>query len=100
MKGKSESLTFVRDDSGERRLLVVVGVEGGGFVGEEMGGVELGLYELERAGRLGEVETVGEVVGEGVGVAEGAQIVLRFDELQQAAEIVGDMRNVGALGVG
>lgn len=34
----------------ERHELVVVGVEGGGFVGEEMGGVEFRLHELERAG--------------------------------------------------
>lgn len=65
-----------------------------------MGGVEFGLDELERARGLGEVETVGEVVGEGVSITEGAQIVLRLDELEQAAEIVGDMRGVSALGVG
>lgn len=79
---------------------VVVGVEGGGFVGEEMEGVEFRLHELELAGSLGEVETIGEVVGERVSIAEGTQIELRLDELQQAAVIVGDMGDVGALGVG
>ena len=65
-----------------------------------MGSVEWRGDELELARRLGEVETVGEVVGEGVGVAEGTQIELRFDKIQQAAVVMGNVRDVSALGIG
>ena len=65
-----------------------------------MGSVECSGDFLEGDGRLGEVKTIGEVVGTSVGVSERGQIEVGLDEFEDAAEVVGDVRNVRGLGVG
>src|SRR6266478_2024542 len=77
---------------------VVVGVDGRASVGQEMRGFQWRCDELEGLPRLREIKTIGEVVCGSVREAERGQLEIGLDELEQAAEIVGDVRNVGALG--
>ena len=48
---------------------------------------------------MGQVETIGKVVGWSVSVAERRQVESGLDELQDAAEIVRDVGDVSGLGV-
>ncbi len=65
-----------------------------------MGGIERRGDCAEGEGYMGEVETIGKVVGWTVGVAERGQGESGFDEFEDAAEVVCGVRNVSGLGVG
>jgi len=53
---------------------------------------------VERQGGLEEIEAIGQIIGGRVGVAERWQLEIVFDESQDAAEVVGDVRDVSGLG--
>jgi len=91
---------FATQHSRIRRLLVIIGIEGGAFFLEESGCANVRGNGLERNGRLRHVEAVGKIVGVGVGVAEGVEAVGGFDVVEDAAEVVPGVGDLLGLGVG
>jgi len=81
------------------RVLVVIGVGGRALVGEEVGGIEGRENGLERKRRLGQIKAIRKIVGWPVSVSQRGQLEISLDELQDAAEVMCDVRNVSSLGV-
>lgn len=87
-------------DRVNRLSSVVVGIGARSPVIEEVGGIERRIDGLEGDRSLVEVETIGKVVGGSVGIAQRRQGESLFDEFEDAAEIVGNVRDVASFGVG
>ena len=56
-----------------------------------------GRYDLEGKRCLIEIEAIRQVVGARIRISERAEVKVGFDESQDAAEIVGDVRDVARL---
>jgi hypothetical protein len=82
-----------------RMALVIIGVGGRTLVVDEVRTIERRGNYLEGQGRLGEVEAIEKIVGWTVSIAERRQTECRLDELQDAAEVVCDVRNISGLGI-
>ena len=82
------------------RPLIIIGIDGRALIVDEVGGIE-GRGNCPEGDRgLGKVETIGEVVGLGVRIAQRWQIEISLDEFQDAAEVMRGVRNIGGFGVG
>src|SRR3981081_798024 len=83
-----------------RRLSVVVGVDGRSCVIEKVSGIERRAAGVEHERVLTEVETVREIISQSVRVSQRRHAVGPFDEVEDAAKIVGYMRNIAGFGIG
>src|ERR1700737_5262413 len=85
---------------GELLFSIVVGIGTRAIVIEGVGGVKWRTDGLERDRNLAEVEAVEKIVSGSVGITQRRQAVGFLDEFEDAAKIMGDMRDVAGFGVG
>src|ERR1700682_6065744 len=71
---------------------IVVGISTWALVIDEVVSIQGRVNVSERKRSLPEIETVGEIVGRGVSIAQRRQGESPFNEFEDAAEIVRDMR--------
>src|ERR1700736_1259957 len=80
--------------------LIVVGIGAWALVIKEVRGLKRRIDGVERDRSLVEVETIGKVVRRSISIAQRRPGESLFDELEDAAEIVRDMRDVAGFGIG
>lgn len=78
---------------------VIIGIGARPLVVEEVGRIERRRNRVEGERRLREVETIRQIIGRSVRVAERWEVERRLDEFQDAAEVMGDVRDVRGLRV-
>src|SRR6516162_7022338 len=76
--------------------LVVVGIQSDALVVQKVGGRDWRGNGGKRQWSLVEVETICQIIGARVGVPERPEWERLFDELEDAAKVMGRMRDVSA----
>src|SRR5208337_2052869 len=74
--------------------LIIIRVGGRTPVVDEIVRTEWGLNLLEFMAMTLEVEAVGKIIGVSVGIAQRRQLVILFDEPQDAAKVMGHVRDI------